>query len=394
MGIRTIVTDNNKNAPAKQFADVSLNVDTYDLSNIESIARQYSVEGIFSGWSDKNSASAALMNEKLNLPNSYNYESITKLIDKRSFKDIIIESGLEATQLYFSGNQESFRDVRKIKYPALVKPLDSGGSKGISVAYDQNGLLSSIKNAQNNSLTKNFLIEKYYEDVDFIVIDVWVQDGIANLIGVAERYLSKQTNQNFIRSTIAYIYPSKYEKFVLANFSRHIDNFVKKMHIENGILSLEALYDKDSGKLLFFECQPRLGGTHFYRFLRKDTGFDLLEQMILYCSGQNFTQKYKDYAKLSRTISACVNLHGYYGEIKTLEFSPKFFKNKFINWVQPVRYSGDTIKTDGSTRSYIMKVGLSATDMKDLDNKIKFVYENITVLDQKNVNMVNLDLLA
>ena len=129
-GAYVIVTDNQpaEKSAAKQVADEAWLVSTADVDTLEQLAIQHQINGIFAGVSEFNLEKALTLCERLGLPFYCTRQQWETCNNKQSFKQLCLANDIPAPREYKLGKPE---DLRQIKYPVIVKPVDGSAGTGI-----------------------------------------------------------------------------------------------------------------------------------------------------------------------------------------------------------------------------------------------------------------------
>ena len=112
---------------------------------------------------------AAYVAEKLGLPGRM-YAAAGILGNKRKFWEFLAIHGIPTPRHFLMDIQEKFSQKNpmdysesNLPYPIVVKPLDSSGSKGVTVlrSYDAGRLLHAYQDAVSCSLSGQAMAEEY-----------------------------------------------------------------------------------------------------------------------------------------------------------------------------------------------------------------------------------------
>ena len=208
LGIFTIVVDPIDKSPAKFFAKKHYEIDGFDIKNIIKVANDEKIDGLLVGVADILVTPYLELCEALDLPCYANRQIINALSSKDGFMEACNRYKIKTIPSYKLDKNLNLKDLEKIKYPVMVKPVDNGGGVGMSICYNHKELIIGAKNAINNSREELFLTEKYME-CDDIVAYYTFQNGEIYLSAIADRITTKKQG---ISSPvcIASVYPSKY----------------------------------------------------------------------------------------------------------------------------------------------------------------------------------------
>lgn len=157
-------------------------ISTRDKEAILDLARREQVDGILAFASDPAAETAAYVAEQLGLPgNSLQAAAILGNMEK--FRAFLAENGIPSPRHFPMSLSE-----KDLPYPVVVKPLDSSGSKGMTLlrSYDAGRLILTYQHAVSSySLSGKALTEEYifYGYRHLIGGDVIVRNGNIILLG-------------------------------------------------------------------------------------------------------------------------------------------------------------------------------------------------------------------
>ena len=199
-------------------------------------------------------------------------------MNKRVFKQTCRENGVPTMEDYDIDESDLDSSAKKLKYPVVIKPVDSCGSNGVMKCESQEQFKELYLYAKNCSRTGGVTVEEFDDGFEICVYYTFV-NGNPTLSSMADKYVRGNT-ETFIPLSEIYAYPSQY----LPQYIKEVDANMRKMllalGIRNGITSMQGFY-KD-GKFKFFEMGFRLGGTAQYRYTEHINGINSLHMMMAY----------------------------------------------------------------------------------------------------------------
>ena len=376
----------NPNAAAKKYADLGADVDTYVPEDVLSFAKEKKADGIFTSWNEVNLYTAAYVAEKLGIPFFAEKRQLDALITKDAFKRTCRKYGVPYIQEFFVGNQLTEADIDRFEYPVIIKPTDSGGTRGMTVLYSREGIEEAVQKALEVSIKKEFVAEPYLRNGQLIVMDFVVQSGKAVLCSAADRSLIR-TSENEVPLSIAFLYPSSCIDIIQEQALSPIQNLITGLGIKNGIISFEAMVSE--GMLYAIESQFRFGGTHFYTLLEEEYGIDLLGMMLAFAVTGRF-----DYYSLDQVsarfqrLYACQNLQAYGGKVKSILHREEMDKIPGVLWSVMIKTVGDTVPQDGSTAINFAKIGMTGNTLRDLYRTMDRVQHTLVAEDENGNNLI------
>lgn len=162
LGFYVITSGNKKDDLGHRFSDEYHLCDYSNKEDILKLAKKLKIDFIVPSCHDLSMVTCSYVAEKLGLPGYDSYETTLKLHHKDSFRKISNEIQLPAPKAL------SYDDIRKAKddydilpIPAIVKPVDLGGGKGISIVYKIDFLFDAVNYAFEYSKAKRIVIEPF-----------------------------------------------------------------------------------------------------------------------------------------------------------------------------------------------------------------------------------------
>lgn len=382
MGIVTYVTDNNPNAYAKMFADKPCNVDGTDVDGLVELVRKEKIDGVLVGVAEALIPTYCEVCKRLNYPCFATLEQFEIMIKKHKFKDTCRRYGVPTVPEFSQDNLD------KVEYPVVVKPVDSCSSKGVSICTNREELDNAVKKALDFSVCKKFLIEKYMAGLEVIMYYI-IQDGVPSFVAMCDRYTSKE-QKGITQLPSAYIFPSKHIERFKKETDEKVCNMLRQMHIENGVLFLQAFLD-DDGSVKIYEPGFRLNGAQEHMIVSYLTEIDAKELLINYAlTGRMWDKKVSDFAspdfrgewacKLSPLVKE--------GKIGRFVGIDEISESEGVISVNPNYIDGDVVKGLGTQRQMAANIFIAADTKFQLKDRVDRVIELFDVLDENGLSMM------
>ena len=274
----TILCDYLPDNPGQHYADKFYCVSTTDREAILEVAQKENVDGIVAYASDPAAPTAAYVAEKMGLPTNP-YKSVEILAMKDKFRQFLKENSFNSPQ---SGSFYDFKQAKEaidmFTFPAIVKPVDSSGSKGVKRIESPDELEEAFNTARSLSITKHVIIEKFIEKGHKYMIggDCFVLNGKVELWGLLNCHRNTKVNPLI---PVGKSYPLLISKERTEEIHRTIQRVVDLLAIKFGGFNLELMFDKQ-GKLYLIEMGPRNGGNMIPDLLQMITGVDLIAATV------------------------------------------------------------------------------------------------------------------
>jgi biotin carboxylase len=272
MGIYTLVADYNKieDSPAKQIADEAVDLSVIEVDAVVSYVKSHNIDGVFVGFNDMLLPYYAEICEKAGLPCYGTKQQFETLIAKDQYKALCRQFGVPTIPEYDINDEN-------IKYPVLVKPVDSSGSRGITICHNREELEEAVEIGKKASKTGKVLIERYMDGREVTVF--WTfQNGNYYLSALANRHVKHNQGKDVIPLPVGYTFPSVF----LPKYQNEVEENCKKMFshlgIKDGMMFMQCKVE--DGTCFVYDLGFRPTGSLEYKILKRVCGYDPLEMMI------------------------------------------------------------------------------------------------------------------
>ncbi len=186
-GIRCIVADGNPACPGRSEADVFENIDLYNLDGMTDAARRHSVDGVFTAGTDF-STTVAWVAETLRLP-GIPYGIALKARDKGLMRETLHAAGVAVPPfvIYEQGEPRSNPDL--VPFPAVVKPVDNMGARGVKTVHSVNSREQAVSEAARASRSGRVICEAFIPGPEYS-IDAISYRGTVSICGIGDRHIA------------------------------------------------------------------------------------------------------------------------------------------------------------------------------------------------------------
>lgn len=382
MGIYTIVVDYDETSPAKRFADKAVTVSTKDTDALVKICEEEKVDGIFTGFEDFNIHIAQQLTKKLNLPFYATKKQLEIITNKDRFKEECRKYGVPVIEQY-TLKEAVCRD----KYPCIVKPADSYGSRGITIAENEQELEKGFKKAVTVSPSGSAVIERFIGTSYGTELFYTIVNGEIYLTATADRYTIR-TEKGAVPLPVAEVFPSKHRDEMASSIDENIRQMLKGMGLKNGLVLIQMLYD--NGEFFVYEMAYRFTGEQHYRLVLKQHGVNLAKFMLKLALGEDVkefeTELLKDESFIYPSVNLAVVLKP--GKIKEIKGLDKVYKIDEVISYNLTHSNGDEVVSSGDYSHMLIRVNMVAKDFVSLQKAILKVKEYVSVTSESGENMV------
>lgn len=285
LGYYTIVCDYLSDNPGQKYADKFYLESTTDKEAILKIAQNEKINGIVAYASDPAAPTAAYVAEKLNLPTSP-YKSVEILSNKDLFRKFLLEHDFNCPQMISVSNYEELLEkIKKLKFPVIMKPVDSSGSKGIKKLINMENLQCFYEKALKFSRNKRVIVEEVVETVGFpLAGDGFSIDGKLVFWAFSDDHFDYNSKNPLapIAETYPYVQPLSLQRKIVEEIQR----LLTLLKMKTGAYNFEVRIDKDE-KIYLMEVGPRNGGNGIPIISKYATGIDMLTYTIKGAMGKD-----------------------------------------------------------------------------------------------------------
>lgn len=287
LGYYTVLCDYLPDNPGQYEADKFYLVSTTDKDAVLQVARQEQVDGVLAYASDPAAPTAAYVAEKMGLPGSP-YESVEILCNKDLFRKFLKEHGFctpEAKGYTEISSALSDLESGNFKFPVIVKPVDSSGSKGVSRIDTIAEAKEKLEYAISFSRGKRIIVEEFVEKYGYqIAGDGLSVDGKLVFRYFANDHFNPRCVNPFV--PISASFPYNMPKEVQDKVCNEIQRLLTALNMKTSTYNFDMRIDKDFNVYLM-EVAPRDGGNYIPDVIRYATGVDLVELSVKAAMGEH-----------------------------------------------------------------------------------------------------------
>ena len=288
LGYTAVSCDYLPDNPGHKFADRYINVSTVDKDAVLAAARRENIDGIISFASDVSAPTAAYVAEKMNL-SGHPLESVEILTHKDRFRAFLREHGFPCPcSKGYSRIDEAVSDWRNGPLPLIVKPVDSSGSKGVTLVENAGELRAAAEAALEYSRSKRFIVETFVAMQGAQIIG----DGFS----VHGKLVFSFYGDHIFNAASGGPFAVQGGMFPLdcgrrgADLKERVDREVQKiltlLKMQSGAYNIEARLGLDN-QIYIMEIGPRNGGNMIPELIHYATGVDLTYYTIMAALGDD-----------------------------------------------------------------------------------------------------------
>lgn len=327
LGMYVITSGNDPMGEGHAFSDEYVACDYSDKDAMLSIASQLGIDAICSCGNDFGATTAAYVAEKLGLPGHDKYTVSRVFHEKDEFKKVVEQYGLLSPKSKSFTNENDARAyLNQINFPQIVKPVDLGGGKGISVANNIREGVNAVEYAFKKSKIKHIVIEDFINGT---------QHGFICFIKDKRVVFDYSTNDySYLNPYMVWIgsgYPADGYVNVRRKIISDVELLASELDMADGFLTIQ--YMMKDGKAYYLETMRRCLGNLHFKCISKDVNFNLYDLFIAAEAGEDtslYLEKYKQTGKYSGFMGLYADHNGVFDNIMINSDFEKFIFEKMM----------------------------------------------------------------
>ena len=274
LGFYVITSGNDPEGGGHAYSDEYCPCDFSDKEAMLKLSKEKGIDYVCSCGNDLSANTAAYIAEQLGLPGHDTYTVSRAFHEKDEFKKVVRELNLTSpSSALFSDEEAAISYIMKHAFPQIVKPVDLGGGKGISVVHSPEQGVAAVKTAFAKSKNKHIVIEDYIEGT---------QHGFICYIKNQKVVFDYSTNDySYLNPFMVWIgsgYPADGYDSVRNQIITDVEKIAVHLGISDGFLTIQ--YMMHDGKAYYLETMRRCLGNYHFHCISRDVGINLYDLFI------------------------------------------------------------------------------------------------------------------
>jgi biotin carboxylase len=275
LGLRVAAVDRNPDAPGLAEADIARVVDFSELEPVLAAIRRLRIDGVLTISADRAVPVVAALAERLGLP-GIGVETAHLMTHKVAMRRELAEAGVP--QPRFAALRtlgERRRAANEVGFPAVLKPADSGGQRGVFRVESLDELEAHLYEALAASPTGEAILEEFVDGTEMNGIVV-ARDRETKALTLSDRL--RPPGLGFGVGWI-HVYPATVYGFQLEESERVATHAVHALGLGTGIAFPQLIAAPD-GRVVVVECAARVPGGQMADLVLHAVGVDLIEVQL------------------------------------------------------------------------------------------------------------------
>jgi S-sulfo-L-cysteine synthase (3-phospho-L-serine-dependent) len=281
-GLRVAAVDGDPAAPGLAAADIVRVVDFSDTPAVIRATARLRLEGVLTVSADRAVPVVAAVAEARGLP-GIGVETAHLMTNKIAMRRRLAEAGV--SQPRFAAVRtlsETRRAAVEVGFPAVLKPADSGGQRGVFRVESLDDVDAHLHEALAASPGGEAILEEFADGTELNGIVV-ARDGEAIPLTLSERL--RPPGIGFGVGWM-HVYPPTIPSEQLGEAERVAGHAVHALGLRTGI-AFPQLIAADDGRVVVVECAARVPGGQMADLVRVATGVDIVDIQLRMALGDD-----------------------------------------------------------------------------------------------------------
>jgi biotin carboxylase len=357
LGLRVVAVDRNPDAVGLPHADEGHVVDFADVETVIDVAKTHAIDGVLTVSADRAVPVVAAIAEELGLP-GIGMETAHLMTHKVAMRRRLAEGGVPQPQFAaVRVLREALPAAEAVGFPAVLKPADSGGQRGLFLLRSLDDLERHLHAALVESPTEEAIVEAYTEGLELNGLVV-ARGGEPYALLLSDRLRPKGDGfgVGWIHS-----YPSKLFGDVFEEAQRVALRAVLTLGLRDGIAFPQLIVA--DGRALVVEVAARIPGGQMADLAFHALGIDLVEIALRQALGEEVPDELVLPRKsLPTAIRFLTGGPGPLplGKVKKVSGLERVLKAPGVVQADVFLQEGETIRPvrlDGDRRGYVIATG-------------------------------------
>jgi formate-dependent phosphoribosylglycinamide formyltransferase (GAR transformylase) len=270
-GLHVSVCGSLRTDPCHQYADASFYIDYSDREALLRLVESEKFDYVVPTCNDYSYMSCAWFAERLGYPGFDNYDVAAIIHTKNEFRRITQQYEMPAPR---ANRQQANQpiDASGLKYPLLVKPIDSFSGRGVTKVLDASGLDAAVDAARQASRSGEIVLEEFVDGAlhshsAFVHNREIVADFFVDEFCTVYPYQVDCSN-----------HPSRLTTAMQSAVRATIAQLVKDLDLQDGLLHTQFI--ANSEQYWIIECMRRCPGDLYGSLIERSTGASYMDFFV------------------------------------------------------------------------------------------------------------------
>ena len=280
LGLATVAVDRNPDAPGLREADTAEVLDFRDVAGAIDVARRHRVAGVLTVSADRAVPVVAAIADALGLP-GIGLETAHVMTQKIAMRRRLAEHGVPQPEFAAVRTlAEARAGLATVGLPAVLKPADSGGQRGVFRVDSRDDAEAHLHAALAESPTGEAIVESFHDGLELNGLAI-ARGGEVTMLTLSDRL--RPPGIGFGVGWI-HVFPSTLFGDALEAAEGAATHAVHALGLRDGIAFPQLIATEDG--VLVIEVAARIPGGQMADLAAHAVGVDLVEIALLQALGR------------------------------------------------------------------------------------------------------------
>lgn len=271
MGYEVIAIDGDKKAPGLKHANIGIELDVKDADSAVEIARQQQVSGVVSIASEISLHTTSVVAKELGLP-GLSPEDVAVVTNKAIMRQRYSEHNVPSTEYFVLSDESDIkRAVSAVGLPAVIKPIDSSGSRGVYYVESIDRVRDVFSTVKKHSRLDQVILERFIRGIE-VAVEAFVINGEIHIIALSDK---ERTDPPHLLD-ISVTFPSSQPEHIQEAIKKTAIEAICALGIDNCPVHMEQMISPD--------------GPRMVELAARGPGFKVFTDMIPHVTGLNLVE--------------------------------------------------------------------------------------------------------
>jgi biotin carboxylase len=279
LGLRVVAADRNPEAPGLTEADVG-EVCDFNVPALAELGRKHQVDGVVTVAADRAVPIVAAVAEELGLP-GIGRDVAHRVTHKVAMRRRLAEAGVQQPEFAAVRTIHEGKDaLDTVGLPAVLKPADCAGQRGLSLLRSVDDLEARLHAALSESSNEEAIVESFHEGLEVNGLVV-VRGGDPQIVTLSDRLRPQGPGFGV---AVAHVYPSSLFGDRLEEVERIAGHVVRALGIKDAVVYPQILVTEE--ETLLVEVAARVPAGQMDQVATRAVGVDLVEVALRQALGE------------------------------------------------------------------------------------------------------------
>ena len=267
-----------KGAVCKKYCDKFYPISFVEKDKVLEVCRDEEIDGITSFSLESALPTVVYVAQSLGLV-SNTEECLRRLKNKFTMRKSLNAAGIPNPQYAIVSNPSDLEDVQ-VPFPCIVKPVDSGGSQGVTLVSKKEDLRDAYERSLEYSRSGDVIIEQFIDGREFSVEYLSCKGKHFNI-----QITDKVTSGSPYFIELEHHQPADISNELRGRIKDIVERTLTALCVENSSSHTEVKLSSNN-ELFIIETGARLGGDYIASDLvRLSTGYDMVQGALELATG-------------------------------------------------------------------------------------------------------------